>query len=115
MSDQSEREALERAATALWKEKRGTSSRPFEWEDSRQWWEEDARIVIDAHRTALAAREADKLNLKVDTERLDGREFLLTLSHGAIYAEWGPAAVVDYRDGEQIRVVEVQADRDPKP
>jgi len=57
MSDQSEREALERAATALWKEKRGTSSRPFEWEDSRQWWEEDARIVIDAHRTALAARE----------------------------------------------------------
>lgn len=43
-----------------------------------------------------------------DTERPDEqlREFVLTLSHGAIYAEWGPAAVVEYRDGEQVRVVE---------
>jgi hypothetical protein len=53
--------------------------------------------IAGARARALAARE--------DTER--PREFVLTLSHGAIYAEWGPVAVVEYRDGEQIRVVEV--------
>lgn len=57
---------------------------------------------VDGPSAASPARE--------DTERPDKqlREFVLTLSHGAIYAEWGAAAVVEYRDGEQVRVIEVR-------
>ena len=114
MSDQSEREALERAATALWKEKRGTSSRPFEWEDSRQWWEEDARIVIDAHRTALAAREEPpKIGLGA-TERALKRSHILALGEAVRLLEAEDLGGLATSVREVVRDV-LQEMREPKP